>query len=184
MVNLRTMIESLKGLLKPATIRYPYEPSPPPEGFRGRPEFDYSKCMGCGGCVESCPSGALTLEDLNETRYIRLQYGHCSFCGRCQDVCPEDAIKLTSTYELAVYRREEALLEVSLELGRCSKCGNPLVPARQLSRIIELADEALIKHGIRRGEFEAILLLCPSCRWEPGELAKRKGFLSKLSEHG
>ncbi|MGC8849995.1 MAG: 4Fe-4S binding protein, partial [Candidatus Bathyarchaeia archaeon] len=167
MVNLRTMMESLKGLLKPATIRYPYQPSPPPEGFRGRPEFDYNKCMGCGGCVESCPSGALTLEDLNGSRSIRLQYGHCSFCGRCQDVCPEDAIKLTSTYELAVYRREEALLEVSLELGRCSKCGTRLIPSRQLDRIIDLVNKTLSEHGFGQGDFEVMLLLCPSCRWKP-----------------
>lgn len=181
-MNLRTMMESLKGLLKPATIKYPYSPSPPPEGFRGKPEFDHDKCIGCGGCVESCPSGALTLEDLNDTRSIRLQYGHCSFCGRCQDVCPEDAVKLTSTYELAVYKREEALIEVSLELGKCPKCGNPLAPSKQLHRIIELVDETINEHGVGREEFEAMIHLCPSCRSKPEEVAKRKGFLSKFSE--
>ena len=44
-------IEALLSLFKrPFTTKYPFEPSPSPDGFRGRTEFTET-CVGCGACV-------------------------------------------------------------------------------------------------------------------------------------
>ena len=46
-------------------------------------------CNLCGECVDSCPTGALTI---NET----LQYDgeSCQYCEVCSDVCEECAIRI------------------------------------------------------------------------------------------
>ena len=48
------------------------------------------KCNGCGTCVESCPSEALSLE--NEK--ISVDADACVDCGVCVDECPVEAIEL------------------------------------------------------------------------------------------
>lgn len=57
-------------------------------GFR--PDFDSTRCVACGTCVERCPAHALTmleeLPSLNETR--------CFGCGVCASGCPSEAIQL------------------------------------------------------------------------------------------
>ena len=48
------------------------------------------KCNGCGTCVESCPSEALSLE--NEK--ISVDADACVDCGVCVDECPEEALSM------------------------------------------------------------------------------------------
>ncbi|HEB37164.1 MAG TPA: 4Fe-4S dicluster domain-containing protein [Thermoplasmatales archaeon] len=46
----------------------------------------------CNPCVDSCPSGAISMKDLNSTPEI--DYDKCIGCGRCVSVCPGLAIFL------------------------------------------------------------------------------------------
>ena len=47
------------------------------------------ECIGCGACVEACPSEAISL---NEVAVV--DEGACIDCGVCVDECPTEAITL------------------------------------------------------------------------------------------
>jgi ferredoxin len=58
------------------------------------------RCVGCGRCVEVCPSRAIAIES-DEERYevasvrrFELRVGACIGCGECAEVCPESALLL------------------------------------------------------------------------------------------
>ena len=50
---------------------------------------DEEKCVGCGICMDTCPTGALVLE-----QFARVDPKHCIGCGRCVETCPQGAISL------------------------------------------------------------------------------------------
>lgn len=49
---------------------------------------DEDLCTGCGICVESCPSGAITMRG----RTAEIEAGLCTSCGTCAQDCPQGAI--------------------------------------------------------------------------------------------
>lgn len=58
------------------------------------PWVDETECIGCGICVDECPSGALAL--LEGVAKMNLEM--CIRCGVCHDVCPQDAVKHDSLH--------------------------------------------------------------------------------------
>ena len=45
-------------------------------------------CVACGACVDTCPVGAITLEDK-----AVVNADTCIDCGACEGVCPTGAIQ-------------------------------------------------------------------------------------------
>ena len=127
--KLRELKEAITVLLSPRfTTKFPAEPCQVPENYRGKPEFDDDYCIGCGACVNVCPTEALTqADDLESTppkRTIISRYDTCIFCGNCQDGCTtEKGIRLTNQWDLATLDRQETVTTHEYELQLCEKCG-------------------------------------------------------------
>jgi formate hydrogenlyase subunit 6/NADH:ubiquinone oxidoreductase subunit I len=144
---------------KPFTVKYPYEPSPPPEGFRGRTEFT-DECVGCGACAAVCPPKAIKITDTKDKRIMRIDHGLCIFCGTCQDVCPWEGITLTEKFEMATLHKEDVYHEMEHDLIFCEGCGNVITTRKHMEEIrksikdVELLDK----------DRENIENLCPSCK--------------------
>ena len=47
-----------------------------------------SECVACGACVDTCPVGAISLEDK-----AVVDAASCVDCGACEGVCPTGAIQ-------------------------------------------------------------------------------------------
>ena len=52
--------------------------------------IDTDACIGCGACEDSCPLGAISIEDDKAT----VDEDTCCECGACTSACPCDAISL------------------------------------------------------------------------------------------
>ena len=127
--KLRELKEAVTAVFSPRfTTRFPDEPCVVPERYRGKPEFDLDSCIGCGACVNVCPTNALTQIDDTKanppTRRITQQADACIFCGNCQDNCTtETGIKLSNKWDLANMNRASMTETYEFELQMCEKCG-------------------------------------------------------------
>ncbi|MCK4466924.1 MAG: 4Fe-4S binding protein [Desulfobacterales bacterium] len=50
---------------------------------------DSESCVGCGTCVDVCPTGAISVEEI-----ARVDPKRCIGCGCCVDQCPQGALAL------------------------------------------------------------------------------------------
>lgn len=51
-------------------------------------------CIGCGTCVQSCPQGALYLEETAGQLRAAVDASRCILCGYCGASCPEFCLKI------------------------------------------------------------------------------------------
>ena len=56
--------------------------------------IDEDQCTGCGNCVDSCPYGAIELEN-----NMAIVLPNCNLCGICVENCPVEAITLVRDKE-------------------------------------------------------------------------------------
>lgn len=163
-------IEAFFSLFKkPFTMKYPFEPSPPPEGFRGRTEFT-DDCVGCGACAAVCPPKAITMADEGSKRVMRVDHGLCIFCSTCQDVCPWEGIELTQKFEMATLDRSVSYHEVELDLIFCEGCGEVITTRKHMEEIQKKIEEV----GLLDKDRASVENLCPSC--------KRKHFTAEIKD--
>ncbi|MCK9377423.1 MAG: hypothetical protein M0P73_14880 [Syntrophobacterales bacterium] len=92
------------------TMKFPEGPPPAlPSRFVGRPVITAGDCPpGCVGCVEACPTSAITQED-----GLRLDLGRCLFCSECATVCASQCIAFTADYRMATRKRDALLIDSS-----------------------------------------------------------------------
>ncbi|MEM4499096.1 MAG: 4Fe-4S dicluster domain-containing protein [Sulfolobales archaeon] len=136
------------------TKKYPYEDVEVPEGFRGLPEFDAVKCIGCASCANVCtPDAIRVVEDVGSgVRRLEYRVGKCIFCGRCAEVCPVSAITISKEFELAY--KGEVVHVIELRYARCSVCGKPFTTSKHLTHV-----EGKLSEVIREN-----VDLCPDCK--------------------
>ncbi|MHC4482076.1 MAG: 4Fe-4S dicluster domain-containing protein [Planctomycetota bacterium] len=193
--KLRELKEAVTAVFSPRfTTRFPAEPCVVPEKYRGKPEFDLDKCIGCGACVNVCPSSVCLAmaDDLDAdppVRKITLSYYTCIFCGNCEDNCTTtEGIKLSNQWDLATLDKESEVETHEFELQLCEKCGALIGTKKHLiwlyeklgplaytnpSLLIAKSGELLKKpediqqqppEDIQTSDFMRIL--CPKCKCE------------------
>ena len=104
--KLRELKEAILAVVKgPYTTKFPSEPHEPPDGFRGKPEFQEDDCVGCAACAEVCPALAIryTDDELNCTT--------------------KTGVKLTKIWDLATFDRTECVERIEHPLVLCEVCG-------------------------------------------------------------
>ncbi len=99
------------------TTKYPGEPAQVPEGFRGRPSFDFERWRDARPAADVCPTGAIFVCDEGNSRRVTVDYGLCVFCGLCADASPDQAIRITPEFELASADRRKLVLTAKYRLN-------------------------------------------------------------------
>lgn len=89
-----------------------------------------SNCVSCGACAETCPTGALMLNERDLEKY-ELDVSRCIYCGDCVEVCPHQALGETPVFELSRYERFERMILNKEQLADAPNFKFPPLPARK-----------------------------------------------------
>lgn len=129
MPKVREIKEALTSFFSaPYTTKFPAKPFTPSEKYRGFPRYQEANCVGCGTCVQVCPSTAITLTDDRDkrTRTLTIDYKSCINCGQCHEKCiTENGIIPTNEYSFSYMDKNapELFETVEKELILCECCG-------------------------------------------------------------
>lgn len=79
-----------------------------PESMEMKNQLIYRdhKCIGCGDCIDLCPTKALSFGEKGVLRNNEL----CTLCGRCGDKCPTNAIEMVG--------KDSTVLEIMREIEK------------------------------------------------------------------
>lgn len=142
--KLRELKEAIKSIFsKPATTKYPFAKPKIHPRFRGKPTFQ-DECIGCMGCKEICPSGAIeVIDDIeNKKRKIVRHLDKCIMCGECERICTsEKGVKLLPEFDLAGFNREEMIDSLEMDLVLCENCKNPVATKKHILWLVDKLKE-------------------------------------------
>ena len=124
--------------------------------FTGRVTIDDEKCIACGACAETCPTGAISIKDEENVRTISHCHQICVACKRCEASCDDKAIKVEVELDLKDFIDENSKKKKRAELKLCKECKNPVGPIASIARI----EEKLKTEGIELSELD----YCQKCR--------------------
>lgn len=193
--KIRELKEALSSVFsRPYTTKFPRVSHVPFERFRGKPQFNLDKCVGCGSCSIVCPAGAIKLEDITDVnkpvRKLTHFSGICIFCGQCEINCIADklGIKLTKEFDIAYFKPGEDSHYIEHELVVCKCCGRIIGTKKHLVWAIKRIGHLSFAQGILLSVNQEILeikteitefkvekplkrtdifkIICPRCRRE------------------
>jgi len=193
--KLRELKEAVRALISgPYTAKFPAEPTPLPDTFRGCPRFNEDECVACGACANACPTGAMEMTDDPQAgmRHMTISLDRCIFCGQCVANClTEKGIRQTQEYDLSTTDRSTLRESTEKPLLLCESCGavigsrahirwvaerlGPLAFANPTLMLTALEDIGLAEKEppptteLRRAD--KLRVLCPKCRQATSLLA-------------
>ncbi len=137
--KLREIKKALSALFSKAyTTSFPFRPHIPFLSFRGKPYFYEKDCIGCGACVNVCPTGALSMLDIKDKngykRILKIRWDICIECGQCQLNClTEKGIILSNEFDISTTEKRELLYQsIEKKLVTCEVCHQPIAPYDQI----------------------------------------------------
>lgn len=152
-----------------ATLQYPEERMPYPEGYRGLhrlvPREDGKpRCVACYMCATVCPAQCIYIE-ANEysddpiekypTSFVIDQL-RCIVCGLCVEACPKDAIRMdTYVHTPPEYSREGFVYPIE-RLLKGPAVSYPSDPWVKREESKQPADQHFPLHGIARHSTEPV----------------------------
>lgn len=155
----------LVGTIRTATRSLPREslslPEDPPLGYQVAmtSQSDHS-CTLCEGCVNRCPSGALSVEkDLGGTRRLQVASYRCLGCRSCEAACSEHVLRVEADHTMTAITSTQKTTLFEDTVLRCLGCGAPLESAVFLQHIEStLKMQGFLPDALRH------LQLCPTCK--------------------
>ncbi|MFU8818753.1 MAG: NuoI/complex I 23 kDa subunit family protein [Desulfurivibrio sp.] len=116
---------TFKYMLQPVvTMQYPRQSVKMTPRYRGHIELvadeeGNNKCIVCGMCQRSCPSGCISLAGEKPEggkkkvlTHYQLNFTTCSLCGSCVEGCPTDALEFSKEYNLAGLTSQEFIFDL------------------------------------------------------------------------
>ncbi len=135
-----------------------------PAGFRGEPVVDSAKCLGCAACANSCPAGAIEIDNDGTNRAVKFTHKDCICCATCQEVCPNNAIALTDTARPWCEDKKTAISAATVALKKCLVCDLSFVSSQQVDWAMRKIDQKLRIPQETRNQLLRSSSLCPNCR--------------------
>ena len=93
-------------------------------------------CTGCASCELSCPTEALTSDEMGKRRIFSYAQYLCIRCGSCINTCPEGAAVLRHEISLARFFQIVSRQPLrSVALKACERCGALFAPESQVEKL-------------------------------------------------
>ena len=139
--------------------------------------------MGCGACVNMCPSFAIKLTEDANRKNLSFDLAKCTFCATCADICPTEAIKLTEEYRLIYDDRKLGQLHGCMGKERCGVCNRYWHTAEQHSFVMEALKEKNYPEEILR-KAEEVLSTCTVCKEHSEYITRMKKDMAHWAMEG
>jgi nitroreductase/NAD-dependent dihydropyrimidine dehydrogenase PreA subunit len=160
-------------------------------------QFDQTRCVGCGLCVEDCFPGALSLTDHKAALSAP---DNCIGCGHCIAICPcnavsEDALDMNAVVPVGEIPSAERLKMLMESRRSCRQFRQKTVPEALLQQILDAARYCPTAKNLQQTRYISVTERIPALldaalealgaigekqlktATEPGELRRAENFI-------
>ena len=121
-------------------------------------EMNSSKCIGCGLCVEECPTGIIGIAD---GKAFFTDIARCISCGHCAAICPASAIQSSPAnpkyFKIQAISARQSPAQQLLLQKRSARCFTAQkIPLPQLKDILSYAEKSPSAKNARKRRYLVI----------------------------